>query len=392
MRTLFLFTLSLIALTADASSSSLQQSLVTPIKIGIWRAASHHGRRNTAPSTKSNDIIVRQQYDVRGGGAAGATNGNKPPIKLLRWAYTAAGVATTSAWGTMVYTAIRDNQPPGAMMPSPQHPLFARIGAMSAAALIAGSFASLATTCGSDDVQTWEELGDSSPSFRRQNLALATTGFASSLWVRFAEQVTKIPGTNPVAHHISYNNVMQARLIGAYGAAGLLGGLIWARTLPEENRNPFTWPKRVCDGVCKALVSLAPDSVDDPVQVKYALITASMLFFTGIQTVCNMPYSVIPSWTSRRLSRAFPIYTFLGAVTAFDLKEATENGTLLIDKSYRCLSNGMKGFGGLYLGARAGAIFFDPSFPEHFGMVTQVPGLAVAAMMMVGLTLRSDEK
>ena len=99
-------------------------------------------------------------------------------------AYTAAGVATSSSWGTMVYTAIRDNQPPGALMPSPQHPLFARIGAMSAAALIAGSFASLVTTCGSDDnVQTWEALGDSSPSFRRQNLALATTGFASSLWV-----------------------------------------------------------------------------------------------------------------------------------------------------------------------------------------------------------------
>lgn len=50
------------------------------------------------------------------------------------------------------------------------------------------------------------------------------------------------------------------------------------------------------------------------------------------------------------------------------------------------------GFGGLYLGARAGAIFLDPSFPKHFGMVNQVPGLAVAAMLMVGLTLRSDEK
>ena len=52
----------------------------------------------------------------------------------------------------------------------------------------------------------------------------------------------------------------------------------------------------------------------------------------------------------------------------------------------------IKGFGSLYLGARAGAIFLDPSFPEHFGMVNQVPGLAVAAMLMVGLTLRSDEK
>ncbi len=89
MRTLFLLTLSLIALSADASSSSLHQSLVTPIKIGIWRAAaSRHGRRNTAASldaTTSNDIIVKQQYDVRGGGASGATNGNKPPMKLLRW-------------------------------------------------------------------------------------------------------------------------------------------------------------------------------------------------------------------------------------------------------------------------------------------------------------------
>lgn len=84
----------------------------------------------------------------------------------------------------MVYTAIRDNQPPGAMMPSWQHPVFARIGAMSAAALIVGSFASLATTCSEpNDVQSWEELGDTSPSFRRQNLALATTGVASSLWV-----------------------------------------------------------------------------------------------------------------------------------------------------------------------------------------------------------------
>eukprot|EP00986_Skeletonema_menzelii_P006133 scaffold2316_cov135-Skeletonema_menzelii.AAC.8 len=393
MRVLLLTLVSLIsATTCNASvsvhASSLHQSLVAPIAIGIKRAT--RLERNNA-SAASNDFAVRRQR-VRGGSAA-VSDKKPPPIKLLRWAYTAAGVATTSAWGTMVYTAIRDNQPPGAMMPSWQHPVFARIGVMSAAALIVGSFASLATTCSEpNDVQSWEELGDTSPSFRRQNLALATTGVASSLWVRFAEQVTKIPGTSPVAHHISYNNVMQARLIGAYGTAGILSALVWARTLPEEHRNPLTWPKRIGDGVSKALVSLAPDSVDDPVQVKYSLITASMLIFTGMQTVCNMPYSVISSWTSRRLSRAFPIYTFLGAVTAFDLKEATENGRLLIDKNYRCLSNGMKGFGSLYLGARAGAIFFDPSFPEHFGMVTQVPGLAVAAMMMVGLTLRSDEK
>ncbi len=164
------------------------------------------------------------------------------------------------------------------------------------------------------------------------------------------------------------------------------------RSLPEDCRNPLTWPKRVVDGVSKGLASIAPNDVCDPVQVKYSLLTTSFLIFTGMQTVCNMPISVIPSWTSRRLSRAFPIYTLLGAVTAFDLKEATENGRLLVDKNYRYLSNGVRSFGGLYLGARAGAICFDPSFPSAFHAVNQVPGLAVAAMLMVGLTLRSDEK
>lgn len=261
---------------------------------------------------------------------------------------------------------------------------------MSAAGLIAGSFASLATSA--SKANSWEELG-SDTSFRRQNLALATTGLASSLWVRYAKLITKIPGTTPLASHISYNEVMQARLIGCYGSAAALGATVWARSLHEDVRsNPLTWPKRIVDGVSKSLLSIAPKDVNNPVQVKYSLLTSSFLIFTALQTVCNMPVAVIPSWTSRRLSRAFPIYTFLGAVTAFDLKEATENGRLLTEDNFRCLSAGVKSFGALYLGARAGAVFLDPSFPEHFGMVTQVPGLAAAAIVMVGLTLRSDKE
>lgn len=264
---------------------------------------------------------------------------------------------------------------------------------MSVAPLIIGSFASLAATCnGASNAETWDELGGSTPSFRRHNLALATTGVASSLWVKFADVVTRIPGSNPLVSHQSYSGAMQARLIGCYGSAAALGALVWARSLPEDSGNPLSWPKRIVDGVSKSIVSIAPKNMDDPVQVKYSLLTTSFLIFTGMQTVCNMPISVIPSWTSRRLSRAFPIYTFLGAVTAFDLKEATEGGRLMVDKNCRCLSNGIKGFGGLYLGARAGAIFFDPSFPGAFHAVNQVPGLAVMAMIMVGLTLRSDEE
>ena len=135
---------------------------------------------------------------------------------------------------------------------------------------------------------------------------------------------------------------MQAKLIACYGSAAVLGAAVWARSLPDDvRRRPLSWPQRIADGVSKSLVSIAPNDVNDPVQVKYSLLTSSFLVFTAMQTVCNMPISVIPSWTSRRLSRAFPIYTFLGAVTTFDLKEATENGRILVDENYRTLSNGV---------------------------------------------------
>ena len=99
----------------------------------------------------------------------------------------------------------------------------------------------------------------------------------------------------------------------------------------------------------------------------------------------------MPSWLSRRLSRAFAAWTLLGATTSFDLMEAAESGKLLVESNYRTLSNGIKGFGLIYFASRLG-VFFDPSFPKHFGVVNQVPGLAVAAALMVGLTLRSDKE
>lgn len=327
----------------------------------------------------------------RGGGSRDACTGS-PPTKFLKWAYSACGLATTAAWSTMVYTTIRSNQPLGAMMPCWQHPFFARIGAMAAAPLILGGFTTLASSA-SKATDSWEQLG--TPTCRRHNLALTATGVASGLWTYFAEIVTKIPGTTPSASHQIYHGAMKWGLIGSYGTGALLAAAVWVRTLPDNvRRNPLLWPGRVVDGVSQSLVSLAPANKDDPVNVKYALLTGSFLVFTGMQTLCNMPISVIPSWTSRRLSRAFPIWCFLGAVTSFDLKEAAESGKLWAKESnhYRNLSNGIRSFGVCYLAARAGAVFFDPSFPGSFHAVNQVPGLAVAAILAVTLTLRSDDK
>eukprot|EP01083_Nonionella_stella_P052206 138594_1 len=261
---------------------------------------------------------------------------------------------------------------------------------MAAAPLMIGSFASLASSV--SKAESWDELG-SSPSFRRHNLALTFTGVLSALWVANSAFITRIPGTNPLQSHQAYTGIMKYGLMGCYGSAAALAGAVWARSLPDDVRkNPLSWPVRIADGVSKSVVSMAPKNVDNPVQVKYTMVAGTFLFYTAIQTLCNKPISAIPSWTSRRLSRCYAIWTYLGAVTALDLKEATENGRLLIDDNYRYLSNGVKGFGGLYLASRGAAIFFDPSFPDAYHMVAQVPGLAVAAIVLAGLTLRSDKE
>lgn len=52
----------------------------------------------------------------------------------------------------------------------------------------------------------------------------------------------------------------------------------------------------------------------------------------------------------------------------------------------------MTGLGAIYLSAKVGAVFFDPSFPVHYKIVTQVPAAQLAAATLIGLTLRPDTK
>ena len=61
------------------------------------------------------------------------------------------------------------------------------------------------------------------------------------------------------------------------------------------------------------------------------------------------------------------------------------------DSACRKLSTGLTGFGGVYLSAKFSAVFLDPSFPVHYGIVKMVPGYAAASAMLIGLTLRPDK-
>jgi len=305
----------------------------------------------------------------------------KPPA-ILHTAYSACGLATTAAWATVVLTAIAPGAP--GPMPTYRHGLFARTGALSAAPIIVSTFATLAAA----SKDSWEQMGSST--CRRLNLALVAAGVGSALWVGFAPRITQIPGTSPPVSHASYKGLTRAALIGSYGSAAALSAAVWVRSLPEEVRgSPLQWPGRVADGVAKSLVSLAPASTSDPVNVKYSLLSTSFLVLTAIG-FGNFPLAVCPSWTGRRCSRAFPAWMFLAAVSSYNLKEATEQGKLLAESAYRTLSTGLTVFGGTYLAAKFGAVFLDPSFPVHYKIVTQVPTAQAAAALMIGLTLRPD--
>ena len=223
---------------------------------------------------------ITNKWTLRGGARGAAA---KPPA-ALRWAYAACGAATTVAWTTVVRTTIRSNQPLGMMVPTFQHGLFARIGAMSAAPIIVTSVAALASAARDTN---WDRL--KTQASRRLNLAMATACLGNALWVGFAPMLTAIPGTG--TSHQAYAGLTRAALVGAYGAASALSAAVWAKTCPETN--PLLWPGRVADGCAKSLYSLMPANVDDSVNVKYALLTASFLVFTG-PGLGSFPLSVIP--------------------------------------------------------------------------------------------------
>jgi len=311
----------------------------------------------------------------------------KPPA-ILKGAYTAVGTATTLTWANIVRTTIRSNQPVGAMMPSVQHGIFGKTSVLSAVPLIVASYGIL--TKASD---SWDSLR--SDTCRRLNLALATATAGGALWIQYAEKLTAIPNTGNTVKQVShqcYKGLPKAVMMGSYLSAAALSAAVWTRTLPEDvKNNPIKCAQRVADGVCQSLASIGPKCKQDMNNVKYSLLTTSFLVLTALQ-LGTFPTAVVPSWTGRRLSRHFPAWTFLAAASAFNLKEATEDGRLFSDSQARDLSKGLAGMGAVYLTAKFGSVFLDPSWPGHYALVTKAPAWQLGASMMFGLTLRPDEK
>jgi hypothetical protein len=108
-------------------------TFLAPFTVGLkWAMNDRHGqtqstiqRENAVSPIPIPDTcnFLDTTCNTRGGARTmtASTCSGKPPARFLKWAYSACGVAATAAWSTVVYTTIRSNQPPGAMMPCWQH-------------------------------------------------------------------------------------------------------------------------------------------------------------------------------------------------------------------------------------------------------------------------------
>ncbi|KAH8054394.1 hypothetical protein JL721_10518 [Aureococcus anophagefferens] len=307
------------------------------------------------------------------GGARGAA---AMPPAALRWAYAACGAATTVAWTTVVRTTIRSNQPLGMMVPTFQHGLFARIGAMSAAPIIVTSVAALASAARDTN---WDRL--KTRASRRLNLAMATACLGNALWVGFAPVLTAIPGTG-TSHQAYAGLTRAARRRLRRRVRALRGGL--GEDVPETN--PLLWPGRrrrlrqePLQPHARERGRLGQRQVRPPHRV------VPRLHGPRARLV---PLSVIPSWTAP--PPRLPCWTLLAAANCLTLKEAAEDGSLLKDETCKTLAGGVAGFGGVYLASKAGAVFLDPSFPKSYHAVVMSPAWATAAIVLVAFTLKPD--
>ena len=173
----------------------------------------------------------------------------------------------------------------------------------------------------------WERLR--SGTYRRLNLALA----AASLWMGAATAFMP-------AFAYGYDMYPAAFKVAATAAHALTAALclgVWGRTVassPPPQGGHYV--PRIVRGFVGSLTSLAPKAAsDDPDAAaggdgrnEYAMCAMLFGYFALQPVVSAFPLATVPAILGKRLSRAASGWTFLAAVVAYVLKDATERGRI----------------------------------------------------------------
>ena len=296
------------------------------------------------------------------------------PAPSVAHAYTAAGLATAGVWTACAFITLSSH---------PNAAINAACGLRHNALTIGQALAlplplawAVVTSLRSAAEVGWERLR--SATYRRLNLALA----AASLWMgaatacmpAFAYGVVALhlaprtphlsrlaprtclsrrtPCTLPTPHSrrprlTGYDMYPPAFKLAATAAHGLTAALclgVWGRSV-ASSPPPLSghYVPRIVRGFVGSLTHLMPnptsrkagDVADDPDTAaggdgrnEYALCALLLGYFAVQPVVAAFPLATVPAILGKRLSRAASGWTFLAAVVAYVLKDATERGRI----------------------------------------------------------------
>ncbi|KAL3910678.1 MAG: hypothetical protein SGPRY_008971, partial [Prymnesium sp.] len=243
------------------------------------------------------------------------------PVRKLASAYTVAGIATSSAWTACAIIAL-STHPDAAINAAcgMRHNLLTIAQALALPLPLAYA---VVRSLNSAARVGWKRL--SSATYRRMNLALAAT----SLWLCAA--TARMPAF--AYGYDMYPPPLKVIASTSHALTAVLCLGAWGRTVqcsPPPMGGHYV--PRIVRGFIGSLMALAPKAAsDDPDSEsggdgrnEYALCAAMFGYFSILPVVSPFPLATVPAILGKRLSRAASGWTFLAAVVAYSLKDATE--------------------------------------------------------------------
>lgn len=323
----------------------------------------------------------------------------KKPAKLVGLAYSFAWLATIVCWGLCAWVAPVTLAKSHYRVPA-VHARFMLAQGLAPLLLVNSVFKSLR---GAANAAGWHRL--SRMTYRRLNLAVA----AASLWLAAAAWFGPLfTGGAEV-----YASWFVSTVAGTHTAVALLCLLVWRYSVgPATRARPGGYLARVTRGFVGSVWGLVPHGaetsgpsvngsashLDDPDtqpgrdgRNEYALACVLFMAFAVLPCIVAFPLATVPTFLGPSLARAASAWTFLAAIVAYVLKDASQRNRVHSGTTFGYLRRGLIASSGLHLllaalrlwGADGGLSRIDRFYPD----VLACPRAAALSLVMHGLVV-----
>mmetsp|Transcript_48185 Transcript_48185/g.111661 ORF Transcript_48185/g.111661 Transcript_48185/m.111661 type:complete len:527 (-) Transcript_48185:100-1680(-) len=267
----------------------------------------------------------------------------KEPATELGSAYSVAGKATMVTWVACVMLAWAEN-------PMPNRLLHLLTGAqpLTPLPLVASVFTALSRSASKEGWWAMNRL-----TYRRLNLGVAT----ACLWLAAVATFTQR----------TYSGLFAFVVAAVHLATALFCISVWLHATRSSAGHHLS---RLARGTVGSLWALAPQTsetgtisksgsashLDDPDEKagrdgrnEYSVACLLFLWFTVMPNLVDLPLATVPALLGKKLVRAGSAWTFLAAVAAYVLKDATQRGRIHSGTTFRYLRVGFIAASGTHL-------------------------------------------